>query len=131
MDRLRNQRDLHFERTQRSFTVIQFGRQKYVRGSVSVAQRPSIDLGPQPVASKKREIYPSDVEGTVLQRRRGSSERSSVTLDRRAVMSRRGGAGVKDDSETGLNSFWASCGVRASKGTRRSGDDTVNLMSPC
>ena len=38
-------------------------------------------------------------------------------------------AGVIGDSGTGVTSSWASCGVRASKGTRGSDDDAVTEIS--
>ena len=45
------------------------------------------------------------------------------------MMLRRGNAGVMGDSATGETSSRASCEVRASKGTRKSGDGAVPKMS--
>ena len=45
-------------------------------------------------------------------------------------MSGRGGAGVVGDSTTRAKASRVSCRIRASKGTRRSGNDAVPTISP-
>ena len=55
----------------------------------------------------------------------GSFEVSGVTL-----MTTERDANGMGDSATGVASFCASCGVKASKGMRRSGADGVPKMSP-
>ena len=48
----------------------------------------------------------------------------------RPVMSGRGGVGVRRDSATRATSSLPSCGFRASKGTRRSGNQAFPKISP-
>ena len=45
-------------------------------------------------------------------------------------MAREGDADGKVDSATGVTLFCASCGAKASEGTRRSGADALPKMSP-
>ena len=108
--------------------------------SVSFALRASIALGSQPGALMF-EVYPPDVGGyrfsevnerfrwTSLSRRR-SSEGCSSNVSGVALMAREGDAGGMGDSTTGVTSFCASCGGKASKVTRRSGANAVPKMSP-
>ena len=120
LDRLCSGRNLNFKWAQRACTIIQFGRgEKISAYSAGVALRASIALGSQPGAFSVP----------------GAEEK--IRINSRADIKVRGGsvrgiersAGVIDDSVTGVASSWASCGVKASKGTRGSDDDAVPEIS--
>ena len=93
-------------------------RRKISAFSLSVALRASLALGSQPGASSVPEAE------------------ENIRINSRADIKVRGvssgkssSAGVIDDSVTEVESTWASCGVRASKGTRGSDDDAVPEIS--
>ena len=92
----------------------------------SSALRASIALGPNQECPVQ--VYlgaPSVPEAEEEIRINSSRPKNSGGFARRIERS----AGVIGDSETGVTSFWASCGVRAFKGTRGSDDDAVPEIS--
>ena len=86
---------------------------------MGVALRASIALGSQPGASS--------VPGVEEKIRINS--RADIKVWGGFVRGIEHSAGVIDDSVTGVASSWASCGVRAPKGTRGSDDDAVPEIS--
>ena len=108
--------------------------------SESVALRASVALGSQPEASSAKSI-PRILGGTVLQGRTNDARWSSSSRWRRSEGGSSKGSGVtfvaserdvngKSDSATGVTSIYTSCCAKASKGTRKSGDNAVPKMSP-
>ena len=88
--------------------------------------RASIALGPN--RYRPVQVYlgtPSVPEGEGKIRINSSRPKNSGGFVRRIERS----AGVIGDTVTGVTSSWASCGVRAFKGTRRSDDNAVHEIS--
>ena len=72
LDRLSSWGNFNFEGSQGAFSVVQVGRGKYVC-EFGGSRRKGVDSGGVPARSVQREIYASDVGGTVSHKRKNDS----------------------------------------------------------